>query len=238
MGRHGDTGEDTPLTNRAFRSKRGIVEGLALLVAGGLAMAGLSACGAPSYKYVADSPHSTYYKVPQGWDPLSSSSLTPVIQSQLGNLDVSGTWYTAYDANKKPSADDFLSFQLSKPFVAAEVIPLPTVARDVVSYNALRDFMWPVTSTARQNLAASGLALLSNFSQYRDDTITAKDGVHGVRETFQYAYQGASDVWDEEILTNADQTVVYFLVAHCKDSCYSQNLSDINTVMSSFTIGS
>jgi hypothetical protein len=211
---------------------------LALLVVAGLATAGLSACGAPSFKYVADSPNRTYYKVPAGWDPLSNTALTPVIESQLGQLDAAGTWYTAYDANMKPTADDFLSFKLTKPFVAAEVIPLPSAASDIVSYNALRDFMWPVTSTARQNLAAAGSAILSNFSQYRDDTITAKNGVHGVRETFQYTYQGASDVWDEEILTNADSTVVYFLVAHCTDSCYTQNLNDINTVMSSFTIGS
>jgi hypothetical protein len=226
------------LTNRAFRSRRGIVEGLALLVVAGLALAGLSACGAPSYKYVADSPNSTYYKVPAGWNPLSSATLTPVIQNVLGNLDGAGTWYTAYDANKKPSGSDFLSFQLSKPFVAAEVIPLPQSTSDIVSYNTMRDFMWPVTATARQNLAESGNTLLSNFGQFRDATITARGGVHGVRETFQYTYQNATDVWDEEILTNADQTMVYFLVAHCTEVCYAENLNDINTVMSSFTIGS
>jgi hypothetical protein len=227
------------LTNRAFRSiRRGTVEGLALLVVAGLVMAGLSACGAPSFTYVADSPNSTYYKVPAGWDSLSSTALSPVISAQLGTLYGSGTWYTAYDANPKPSADDFVNFELSEPFVAAEVIPLTTTAIAALSYDGLRNFFLPVTSTARQTDAESGDTSLSNFMQYRDDTITAKNGVHGVRETFQYSYQGATDIWDEEALTNADQTVLYFLVAHCTDACYAQNINDINTVMSSFTIGS
>jgi len=239
MGGNGDTGRDTPLTNRAFRSRRrGIVEGLVLLVVGGLVVAGLSACGAPSYKYVADSPNKTYFKVPNPWDGISSTTLGPVIAGQLGTLYGTGTWYSAYDDNNKPSANDFLSFQLTKPFVSAEIIPLPTSARDVVSYNTLRDFWFPVTATARQNFAAAGNTSLSNFVQYRDDTITAKNGVHGVRETFQYTYQKSTDVWDEETLTNADQTIVYFLVVHCSLACFAQNIKDINAVMTSFTIES
>jgi hypothetical protein len=47
-----------------------------------------------------------------------------------------------------------------------------------------------------------------------------------------------ADTWDEDVLTNANQTVVYFLMVHCTNSCYSQNQADINTVMSSFTVGS
>jgi len=73
----------------------------------------------------------------------------------------------------------------------------------------------------------------------RDQTITGKQGVHGVRETFQYTFPGGvADTFDEDVLTNADQTVVYFLMVHCTNSCYSQNQTNIDTVMSSFTVGS
>jgi hypothetical protein len=44
--------------------------------------------------------------------------------------------------------------------------------------------------------------------------------------------------FDEDVLTNADQTEVYFLLVHCSDTCYTQNENNINTVMSSFTVGS
>jgi len=47
-----------------------------------------------------------------------------------------------------------------------------------------------------------------------------------------------SDTFDEIALTNADQTVVYLLVLHCTTSCYSHDQTEINDVMSSFTIRS
>ena len=227
------------MANRAFRWKRGLVGGLALLVATGLGMAGLSGCGAPAYTYVADSPAKTYLKVPNSWHQLKTSSLSNVIQAQLGNVSgTSGLWYTAYDAAQAPSAQNFLEFKASKPFVLAEVVPLPTQAMNIISYDVLRDFLLPVTTNARQSMASQGNSQLSNFQLLRDDTVTAKGGVHGVRETFQYTYQGATDIWDEDVLTNANQDTVYFLVVHCTDSCYTTNQKDIDTVMSSFTVGS
>jgi hypothetical protein len=64
-------------------------------------------------------------------------------------------------------------------------------------------------------------------------------GVHGVRETFNYTDPGvASDTFDEIALTNADQTEVYLLVIHCTTACYSNDQAEINDVMTSFTIGS
>ena len=62
--------------------------------------------------------------------------------------------------------------------------------------------------------------------------------MHGVRETFQYSFEGLTDTFDEVALTNADQTVVYLLVLHCTTSCYSHDQTEINDVMSSFTIRS
>lgn len=224
------------MTNKAFRSAKGLVGGLALLVATGLAMVGLSGCGAPAYTYVADSANSTYYKVPTGWHAISQSSLDQLLTS--GGGSTSGIWATAFDADKSPSAEDFLSFGAAKPFLFSEVIPLSQAAVNSLNYDGLRDFLLPVSATGRQQYAANGSVQLSGFAQLRDDTITAPNGVHGVRETFRYAYGGAGDTFDEVALTNADQTVVYFLMVHCTNACYSQNEADINAVMSSFTVGS
>ncbi|HEX3960762.1 MAG TPA: hypothetical protein VHZ03_29770 [Trebonia sp.] len=224
------------MTYKAFRSAKGLVGGVALLVATGLAMVGLSGCGAPAYTYVADSADSTYYKVPTDWHAISQSSLNKLLTS--GGGSTSGIWVTAFDADKSPSAENFLSFGAGKPFVFSEVIPLSQSAVASLNYDGLRDFLLPVSATGRQEYAASGTVQLTGFAQLRDDIITAADGVHGVRETFRYTYNGASDTFDQVALTNADQTVVYFLMVHCTNACYSQNQADINTVMSSFTVGS
>jgi hypothetical protein len=94
-----------------------------------------------------------------------------------------------------------------------------------------------VTANSRQADASS--FPLTNFKQLRDQTITATQGIHGVRETFEYTFPGGiTDTFDEDVLTNADSTEVYFLMVHGTNSCYDQNQDNINTIMSSFTVGS
>jgi hypothetical protein len=203
---------------------------------GALATVGLSACGTPSYTYVADSAAKAYYKVPTQWHQISQKDLAAALKAAGGSAD--GIWSTAFDADSAPSGSNFLAPSINKPFVFAEVGTLSSTVSNEISYNVLRDFMLPVTSTTREQDAASGFPL-TNFKSLLDQTITGPQGVHGVRETFQYTFPGGVvDTFDEDVLTNADQTVVYFLMVHCTDSCYSQNQSNINTVMSSFTVGS
>ncbi len=223
------------MTNWAFRSKRGLVGGLTVLLAAVISI-GLSACGAPQYTYVADSAAGTYYKVPYNWHQISQQALNAALEAAGGSG--AGVWSSAFDAGRSPSASHFLASDVAQPFVFAEVGTLSSTVSAELSYNMLRDFMLPVTANSRQADAANGFPL-TNFKQLRDQTISAKQGVHGVRETFQYTFpNGVADTFDEDVLTNADQTVVYFLMVHCTNSCYSQNQNNIDTVMSSFTVGS
>ncbi len=219
------------MASKAHRVTKGLVGGCALLL--GVALSG---CAAPQYTYVANSGENTYFKVPYGWHKISDSSLASELQTATGSSGAG--WTVAYEAGHKPTAGDFLSFGTSQPFVFAEVGQLNSTASSALSYNSLRDFFLPVTSTARQNAATQGFPL-TNFKQIRDQVLTPGQGVHGVRETFNYTYTGGiTDTFDEIALTNADQTVVYLLVLHCTTSCYSNDQTEINDVMSSFTIRS
>ena len=219
------------MASKAHRVAKGLVGGCALLLG-----VTLSGCAAPQYTYVANSGQSTYFKVPNGWHKISDSSLSSELRTATGSSG--GGWTVAYEAGHKPTAGDFLAFGTAEPFVFAEVGQLSSTASNALSYDTLRDFFLPVTSTARQNAAAQGFPL-TGFKQIRDQTLTLSHGVHGVRETFEYTYTGGiADTFDEVALTNADQTVVYLLVLHCTTSCYSKDQSEINDVMSSFTIRS
>jgi len=221
------------LASKAHRVAKGLVGGCALLLGVTVTVSG---CGAPQYTYVANSGASTYFKVPHGWHKISDSSLTSELRAATGGSG--GGWMVAYEAGGMPTATDFLSFNTSHPFVFAEIGTLTSAASNQLSYDTLRDFFLPVTSTARTNAAQQGFPLTS-FQQIRDQVLTLRQGVHGVRETFDYTYTGGiADTFDEIALTNADQTVVYLLVLHCETSCYSHDQTDINTVMSSFTIRS
>ena len=214
------------MASKARRVVRGLVGGCALLL--GVTVAG---CGAPQYTYVANSGANTYFKVPYGWHQISAASLKKVTGSS------SGVWTVAYQAGSQPSASDFLAFDTSQPFVFAEIGTLSSTGMNGLSYDGLRDFFLPVTSTARSTASSEGFPF-TGFSQLRDQVLTPGQGVHGVRETFDYTDGGVTDTFDEIALTNPDQTKVYFLVLHCTSSCYSSDKTEINDVMSSFTIRS
>jgi hypothetical protein len=223
------------LASKAHRVVQGLVGGCAVLL--GVTLAG---CAAPQFTYVANSSSgantSTFFKVPYGWHKISDSALSSALKTATGGSGAG--WTAAYEAGVKPTANDFLAFGTTQPFVFAEVGQLNSTASNELSYDTLRDFFLPVTSTARTNAATQGFPL-TGFKQIRDQTLSLSQGVHGVRETFQYTFTGnVTDTFDEVALTNADQTVVYLLVLHCTTSCYSNDQTEINDVMSSFTIRS
>ena len=227
--------EVTPLTNRAFRSTRGLTGGLSFLLIGVLATVGLSGCGAPAYTYVADTSAGTYYKVPTEWHQISQKDLNAAIKAAGGSS--AGIWTTAFDANTTPSVDHNGAIDLTQPYVVAQVLQLSATGTNELSYDAMRDIWLPVTSSARQTAQSEGFSG-TNFTQSRDQMISGKQGVHGVRETFQYTLGAQTDTFDEEVLTNADQTELYLLQVHCTQSCYTKYQNNIDTVMSSFTVGS
>ena len=217
------------MASKAHRVVKGLVGGWAILL--GVIVTG---CAAPQYTYVANSGQNTYFKVPSGWRQISPAALKKAAGSSAG-----GGWVVGYEAGGKPTASDFLSFEDTQPFVFAEVATLNSTTSSEMSYDMLRDSVLPVTSTARQSAAAQTGYPLTGFTQLRDQLLTPGQGVHGVRETYDYTYSGAiTDTFDEIALTNADQTVVYLLVLHCTASCYSHDQTEINDVMSSFTVRS
>jgi hypothetical protein len=213
----------------AHRVLKGFIGGCVLLL--GVAVT-VSACGAPQFTYVANTGESTYFKVPNSWHKIGNKALNAELQSSG-----STAWMVAYEAGGKPAAGDFAAAKLAMPFVFAEVGSLSPTASSQLSYDGLRDIFLPVTATARSNAAAQGQGL-NGFKQLRDQVLTLKQGVHGVRETFDYSFNGATDTFDQIALTNADQTVVYLLLLHCTNSCYSQDQTQINDVMTSFTVRS
>ncbi len=215
------------MASMAHRVAKGLVGGCALLL--GVMVSG---CAAPQYTYVANSNADTYFKVPNGWHKISDSAL----QKETGS---SGSgWLVAYEAGTNPMASDFQSFDTVEPFVFAEVGELNSTASAQLSYDGLRDIFLPVTSTARQDASAQQGFPFTNFQQIRDQVLMLSQGVHGVRETFDYSYNGVADTFDQVALTNADQTELYLLVLHCTTTCYSHDQSEINDVMSSFTVRS
>ena len=199
-----------------------------------LAVAG---CGAPQFHYVADSNASAYFKVPYLWHKIDEASLAA--QLKLSGFNTGSTiWDTAYDAGGMPSATHLFSAVAAKPVALALITPLNQAASNAMSYNMLRDIFLPVTPQDRQQAATRGFQL-KGFRLLSDSVIAPGKGVHGVREIYQYTYpDGHVDTFDQVALTNSTSTMVYLLLVHCLSTCYSKNTSQIDTVMTSFTVRS
>ena len=198
---------------------------LALLVTG---------CAAPQFTYVTNSSAHTYFKVPDGWSQIKSSALSAATKTTPS----SSVWTVGYDADLKPAADHVLGATDAAPFVYSVVAPLNQTTTNALSYNELRDFFLPVTAAARASAARSGFPL-TNFQLIRNSMLQLAQGVHGVRVVYDYSYpDGSVNTFDQVALTNADDTEVYLLLVHCLASCYSKHQSEIDTVMSSFTVRS
>jgi len=195
----------------------------------------LAGCGAPNYTYVANAGQNTYFKVPYSWRQINSSALVKVVTN---GGSANGQWIVGYDASGSPSAQHVLGLVPSSPFVYATVGQLNATTTDMLSYNVLKDFFLPVTSTARTNAAEQGFPL-TGFRLLASSNLAPGQGIHGVSETYDYTFPGNRVVTFEQIaLTNATDTEVYLLLVHCTATCFSHNKDQINTVIHSFTVRS
>ncbi|MGH3420125.1 MAG: hypothetical protein ACRDOD_11135 [Streptosporangiaceae bacterium] len=214
------------MTRRAARRLAG---GCALLLG-----AVLSGCAAPQYTDVSVSGPYLHFKISRSWHQVSGSSLVSAMKAE-GVGYGGGAWIAAYEAAPVPRASDFLSFGTGQPFVFAELGQLNSATRGQVTDAFLRDFWLPVTAPARQQALAQGFPL-TGFRQVRDQVLTLGQGLRGFRETFDYTQGAHADTFDEDVLTNVDQTLIFVLVAHCTTICYGNYQTQIKYMLSSVTV--
>ena len=200
------------------------------LVVAGLSVAG---CLAPQYTYVSDNADNAYFKVPPSWHQVNESSL----QSTEGPTTQEGSylWSEAYDASATPSVAHIFS-ATSSPVAYASVLSLSSAERNDISFNSMRDLLLPVTQAAR-SAAASAHENLSGFASISDQVITDSHDDRGIREIFQYTFEGTPETFDLTVMTNAATTKVYFLLVQCSATCFADNYQVISNVVNSFTVG-
>ncbi len=83
----------------------------------------------------------------------------------------------------------------------ASVQDLGATLRSELSFDFMRDLLFPVTSQARQEATAAG-EKLTGFNLVASTMITGSDGVRGINELFEYDIGGQPDAFDQTVLTN------------------------------------
>ena len=199
----------------------------------------LSGCGAPGYTYAADSTDHAYFKVPAGWMQVNPAAVQDVqagllSQSAAGPAGGAFAWSRAYTPAADPSVNALLTGSQT-PVVYASVQDLGATLRSELSFDFMRDLLFPVTSQARQEATAAG-EKLTGFNLVASTMITGSDGVRGINELFEYDIGGQPDAFDQTVLTNGATTKLYLLLVQCYQSCFVSHEAQIKTVVDSFTV--
>ena len=205
----------------------------------GAALALLAGCGAPSYTYAADNADKAYFKVPYSWQQVSASKVAEVqsdflSNSAAGEAGGSLTWSRAYTATAKPALTSLLTGSQT-PVVYASVQTIRDSLRASLSFDYMRDLLFPVTSEAREEATAEG-ERLSGFNLVFSNEITEAGGVRGINELFEYDINGQPDAFDQTVYTNSETTKLYLLLVQCYQACFASHSAQIKAVVSSFTV--
>jgi hypothetical protein len=209
------------------------------MIAAGCLLAGVSACGSPAYTYATDSQDQTYFKVPSSWYQINPRELAEVqsallVKSPLGALGGSYSWSRAYSALPNPPADRILTAS-TEPIVYVSVQNMDATLRSELSFDVMRDVLFPVTATARQEAAAAG-AKLSGFNQISSSTFTTGYGLRGINELYEYNVGGVPDAFDQTVLTNVATDKLYVMLVQCYQACFVANEKQIATIINSFLV--
>ena len=219
--------------------KRQLRRTAAAFATAGIALILLAGCGSPSYQYAADTADHAYFKVPTGWGQVSPNNVAAIqtnllTNSAAGSAGGSFIWSRAYSETPGPALSTLL-VGAHTPAVYASVQSLKDALRSALSFDEMRDLLFPVTSQARQAAAAAG-DTMTGFSLVTSSVISLPGGIHGINELYEFDVSGLPDAFDQTVLTNTDSTKLYLLLVQCYQDCFASHLTQIKAVVQSFTV--
>jgi hypothetical protein len=222
-----------------------------------------TACSGPRYEYVRNTSLRTAFKVPRPWTLYDKETLLGLPSGPEADTPDPIQWLVGIDGDPSPAVSHILdpnTLNTDYPQGIALVQDYSFDDRDQSSFQALRDYLFPVTALIQDPNSAQVLSY--------DDRID-RDGVHGVHIVFQFrasALAGAqasaaqtgsegSDLQrsllggggaallspdyvtvDQMALVNADTSRVYFIAILCSAECYNRDSSQIQSIVDSWTV--
>ena len=200
---------------------------LVLLIA---TVGSLAACSSP-YRYVENTDANTFFKVPKEWrlfdeNDIFASNITSFSPQQEAATR-RAIWLVAFDANPKPSIQNLL--QTTKyPNGIARVSSLPDEARDVFSFAALRNVIFPIDDTLSQDPQAVEILQIQD--------LVLKDGFRGSRIIFNIRRGENFLTVNQTGVVDSDTRSLYLLVVGCESHCYVQHQKAIDEIVKSWTV--
>ncbi len=212
-----------------FRTSSGLVRpGLFALL---IAVAGsLAACGSP-YTYVENTEANTFFKVPKEWRLFEEDEF---FAGNVGGLSPQqeaaarrANWLVAFDAHPQPSIRHLLE-TTKFPNGFARVSALTDEARDVFSFAALRNVIFPIDETVSQDPQAVEILEIQD--------LVLKDGFRGSRIIFNIRRGETYLTVNQTAIVDSDTRSLHLLVVGCEAHCYVQHSKAIDEIVKSWTV--
>jgi len=221
------------------------------------------ACGDPKYEYVRNTSLRTAFKVPTEWTLFDKQTLLGQDPGPQPSTPDPIRWLVGLDGDPEPAVAHVLdpnTLDTDFPQGVAIVQRYSFDDRDQSSFNALRNYLFPVDGLLQDPNSAQVLSY--------DDRID-RDGIRGVHIVFQFrssalatAQASAAEATgvagdlqrtllggsaaallnpdyvtvDQIALVSVDTNQVYFLAVLCSAACYDRNRIDIQSIVSSWTV--
>ncbi|HEX2068685.1 MAG TPA: hypothetical protein VHH54_00560 [Actinomycetota bacterium] len=214
--------------NRSRASARALRPAmLALIIA---VVGSLVACSSP-YTYVENTEDNMFFKVPKEWrlfdeDEIFADNITSLSPQQEAATR-RANWLIGFDAHPRPSIRHLLG-NTKFPTGFARVSPLPDEARDVFSFAALRNVIFPIDDTLSQDPQAVEILEIQD--------LVLKDGFRGSRIIFNIRRGENFLTVNQTGLVDSDTRSLYLLVVGCEAHCYVQHRKAIDEVVKSWTV--
>ena len=218
--------------------------GTALVVLLGL-LSLTAGCGEPEFRYVSNTDEQTYFKVPHSWHEIDSevidASFDGIENEESVAVDARKQlwWSAAYDSDESPAPEHMTDVGTSdSPVIYVSIRRQLPFQRDMTSFDLMRDIFLPVSETRREAMAEADTGL-HGFEALYDEVLNGEDGVHGVRNVYNYEMpNGILHTIEQTVYANQDSTVLYIMLIRCTARCYRERAVELNDIATSFTVRS
>jgi len=200
------------------------------LAAAALAV-GLTACGAPVYRYTANDADDLVLKVPRSWN-LVRSGVPPL---QDGTPAPAGNWYAIYDAAPHPDVKHAGAPHTTDPVAWVQTFVVTKEQAAGLTDDDLRDILVPVSDAGRTSALLQGSFAGGAFRLFSDQKVTTRTAT-GVHVVFSYDLGNGAETFDKIVMLDRRQTRVHLLLVQCSKACYARDQRVIADSVRSFTV--
>jgi len=221
-----------------------------------------TACSGPRYEYVRNTSLRTAFKVPTDWALFDKQTLLGQPSGPQPSTPDPIRWLVGLDGDPKPAASHVLdpnTLNTEYPQGIALVQTYSFGDRDTSSFNALRNYLFPVDALLQDPNSARvlsyndridengvrGLQIVFQFRASALATAQANASSSGAASDLQRALLGGSAAAllspdyvtvSQKALVSADTNQIYYIAVLCSAECYDRNRADVESTVSSWTV--